>query len=72
MLLPWNKYTYPLICLIVAYKESKNIKWFFKLIIEHLIWSTKKFNAKDLPKQTLRKIVNIKDVDDTLELRKGR
>lgn len=72
MLLPWNKYTYPLICLMVAYHESQNIKWFFKLIIEHLIWSTKKFDDQNLPKKTLRQIVNINDMDETLELRKGR
>ena len=72
LLLPWNKYTYPLLCLIVAYHESQNIKWFFKLIIEHLIWSTKKFDDQNLPKQTLRQIVNINDMDETLELRKGR
>ena len=72
LLLPWNKYTYPLLCLMVAYHESQNIKWFFKLIIEHLIWSTKKFDDQNLPKKTLRQIVNINDMDETLELRKGR
>ena len=72
LLLPWNKFTYPLICLMVAYHESQNVKWFFKLIIEHLIWSAKKFDDRNLPKQTLRQIVNINDMDETLELRKGR
>ena len=72
LLFPWNKYTYPFISLIIAFRESNNIKWFFKLIFEHLVWSTKKFNDNDLPKKTLRKIVNIKDNDDTIELRKGR
>ena len=72
LLLPWNKFTYPFLCLLIAYKESMNIKWFFKLIIEHLIWNFKKFDKKDLPSLSLRKIVNISDEDDTLELRKGR
>ena len=49
-----------------------NFKWFFKLIAEHLIWNFKRFNKKDLPNLSLRKIVNISDKDDTLELRKGR
>jgi radical SAM superfamily enzyme YgiQ (UPF0313 family) len=72
LLLPWNKYTYPFICILIAYKESMNFKWFFKLIAEHLIWNFKKFDKKDLPSLSLRKIVNISDKDDTLELRKGR
>ncbi len=72
LLLPWNKYTYPFICILIAYKESMNLKWFFKLIFEHLIWNFKKFDKKDLPNLSLRKIVNITDNDDTLELRKGR
>ena len=70
--MPWNKYTYPFICILIAYKESMNLKWFFKLIFEHLIWNFKKFDKKDLPNLSLRKIVNISDNDDSLELRKGR
>ena len=42
------------------------------MIFEHIIWSFKKFDSSNLPKDTLRKIVNIKDKDETLELRKGR
>ena len=72
LLLPWNKLTYPFICLLIAYKESMNIKWFFKLIFEHILWNFKKFDPSDLPKETLRKIVNINDKDETVELRKGR
>lgn len=72
LLLPWNKFTYPFLCLLIAYKESKNIKWFFKLIFEHIIWNFKKFDPNDLPNQTLRKIVNIPDKNETVELRKGR
>ena len=72
LLLPWNKLTYPFISLLIAYKESMNIKWFFKFIIEHILWSLKKFDTYNLPKETLRKIVKINDKDNTLELRKGR
>ena len=72
LLLPWNNLTYPFLCVLIAYYESDNIKWFFKLIIEHLIWNFKRFNPDDLPDITLRKIVNITDDDATLELRKGR
>ena len=72
LLMPWNKYTYPFICLLIAYKESMNIKWFFKLIFEHIMWNFKKFDPSELPNETLRKIVNINDKDETLELRKGR
>jgi hypothetical protein len=72
LLLPWNKYTYPLISLIVAYYESDSVKWFFKLIFEHIIWNFKKFDPNILPDKTLRKIVKINDTDATLELRKGR
>ena len=72
LLLPWNKFTYPFICLLIAYKESMNIKWFFKLIFEHIVWNFKKFDPSDLPNETLRKIVKINDEDETIELRKGR
>ena len=72
LLLPWNSLTYPFLCIIIAYYESDSIKWFFKLIIEHILWNSKKFNPNDLPDITLRKIVNITDTDDSLELRKGR
>jgi len=72
LLIPWNKFTYPFLAILIAYKESKNAKWFFKIIIEHIIWSFKKFDSSNLPKETLRKIVNVKDKDETLELRKGR
>ena len=72
LLLPWNKITYPLLVLLIAIKESKNLKWFFKLIIEHIIWSLKKFDKSKLPTKTLRKVVNIVDQDETLEIRKGR
>ena len=72
LIFPWNKITYPLIILIVALKESKNWKWFFKLIIEHLVWSFNPFKKLNLPDITLRKVVNIADKDDSLALRKGR
>lgn len=72
LLVPWNKFTYPFLSILIAYKEAKNTKWFFKMIFEHLIWNFKKFDSSNLPKETLRKIVNIKDNDETLELRKGR
>ena len=73
LLFPWNKFTYPFLCLIIAYHESKSIKWTFKLIFEHLIWSfSKRPDLKSLPSISLRKIVNIDDKDQTLELRKGR
>ncbi len=72
LLLPWNKWTYPFISILVAYKEAKNAKWFFKLIFDHIIWSFNVFKKFDLPKDTLRKIVQIRDTDQSLEIRKGR
>ncbi len=72
LLLPWNKFTYPVIASLIAYKEAQNIKWFIKLILEHLVWSLNIFKKIQLPDKTLRKIVNIKDTDDSLLLRKGR
>ena len=72
LLIPWNKITYPFLALLIAIKESKNLKLFFKMIIEHLIWSLKKFDTSKLPTTTLRKVVNILDKDETLEIRKGR
>ena len=42
LLFPWNKFTYPFLCLLIAYKEFMNLKVVFKLIIEHLIWNFKK------------------------------
>ena len=72
LLLPWNKWTYPFISILVAYKEAKNAKWFFKLIFDHIIWSFNFFKKFDLPKDTLRKIVQITDTDQSLEIRKGR
>ena len=72
LLLPWNKLTYPFIAILIAYKESKNTKWFFKLIFEHTLWSLNIFKRFNLPKETLRKIVKIEDSDGTLPLREGR
>jgi len=72
LLIPWNKVTYPFILLLIAYKESMNAKWFFKIIFEHIVWSSKKFNQENLPFQTLRKTVTISDDDETVEIRKGR
>jgi len=70
---PWNKISYPFIVILIAYRESKdNNRSFFKMIFEHIIWSFKKFDSSSLPSETLRKVVNIKDEDETLELRKGR
>ena len=73
LLLPWNKFTYPFLCVIIAVHEAKSIKWTLKLIFEHLVWSIKKApDLSKLPSITLRKTVNITDKDFTLELRKGR
>ena len=72
LLLPWNNFTYPFIASLVAYKEAKNLKWFIKLIFEHLFWSLNVFKRINLPNKSLRKIVNIEDTDDSLLLRKGR
>ena len=71
-LFPWNKLTYPLILLLIAYKEKQNMFWFFKLLFDHLIWSFNPFKKIQLPKESLRKLVKIADTDGTLELRKGR
>ena len=48
------------------------IKYFFKLICEHLLWSLNIFKKLSLPQSTLRKTVNINDTNNTLELRHGR
>jgi len=72
LLFPWNKFTYPFIVTLIAYKESKNIKAFFKLIFDHIKWSFNIFKKMNLPKETLRKIVKIEDIDESLELRRGR
>jgi len=72
LLFPWNKTTYPFLCIIIAYKESSNVKWFFKMIIEHIIWNFKNIDLSKLPNQSLRKTVKITDNDETLELRRGR
>ena len=72
LLLPWNKFTYPFIIVLIAFKEAKNTKWFFKLIFDHIKWSLNIFKKINLPKETLRKIVNIKDTDASLEIRRGQ
>ena len=76
LLLPWNKFTYPFLCVLIAYHETKNLNGFLKLIFEHITWSLKwsfkDFNKVELPEVTLRKIVKIPDTDESLELRKGR
>ena len=70
---PWNKLTYPLMCLFVATKEKDNWIWFLKLIKDHLFWSLNFFKKLKLPNLTLRKIVKIDEKDlNQLELRKGR
>ena len=70
---PWNKLTYPLMCLFVATKEKDNWRWFFKLIQDHLFWSFNIFKKIKLPDLTLRKIVKINEIDSSqLELGKGR
>ena len=71
LLIPWNKITYPFIVFLIAFRESQNIKWFFKNIFEHCIWSLNIFKKLDLPNESLRKIVNIPN-DASYELRKGR
>ena len=91
-MLPWNKFTYPFIVVLVAFKEARGLakyirgtlktdfrkrsrngtKWFFKLIFDHIYWSLNVFKKINLPKETLRKIVKIKDTDATLEMRQGR
>ena len=91
-MLPWNKFTYPFIIVLIAFKEAKGlsryirgtlktdlrkrpksgIKLFFKLIFDHIYWSLNVFKKINLPKETLRKIVKIKDTDASLKLRQGR
>jgi hypothetical protein len=92
LLLPWNKFTYPFIIVLIAFKEAKGlsryirgtlktdlrklpksgIKLFFKLIFDHIYWSLNIFKKINLPKKTLRKIVEIKDADESLRIRQGR
>ena len=91
-MLPWNKFTYPFILVLVAFKEAKGIsryirgtlktdsrkrseggtKLFFKLIFDHIYWSLNVFKKINLPKETLRKIVKIKDAGESLIIRQGR
>ena len=70
--IPWNKFTYPLLAILIAWKEKKNIYWFFKLLFTHVAWSLNIFKKIQLPTKTLRKIVNIPISDPSYELRKGR
>ncbi len=70
--MPWNKFTYPFLLIIVAYRESKNYRFFFRLIFEHLKWSFNISKKINLPNITLRKIVNISDTSESLTIRKGR
>ena len=70
--MPWNKFTYPFIIVLIAFKEAKNTKWFFKLIFDHIKWSLNIFKKINLPKETLRKIVKIEDAGGSLEIRQGR
>lgn len=72
LLFSWNKISYPFLCILIAYRESSNLKWFFKMIFEHIIWNFKDIDLSTLPSESLRKTVNISDTDETLELRRGR
>jgi len=45
---------------------------FFKLIFGHIYWSLNIFKKINLPTETLRKIVEIKDTGETLKIRQGR
>jgi len=92
LLLPWNKFTYPFIVVLVAFKEARGlgryvrgslktdfrkrpksgIEWFFKLIFDHIYWSLNVFKKTNLPRETLRKIIKIKDTDESLKIRQGR
>lgn len=72
LLFPWNKFSYPVLCLLIARRESTNFKWFIKMIFEHLIWNFKNIDLNNLPSESLRKTVKISDTDETLELRRGR
>ena len=56
----------------MAFKERKNTRWLFKLILDHIVWNLNLFKKINLPKITLRKVVNINDIDETLEIRRGR
>ena len=87
-MLPWNKFTYPFIVVLVAFKEARGLakyirgtlktdfrkrsrngtKWFFKLIFDHIYWSLNVFKKTNLPKETLRRIVKIKDTDASLKI----
>lgn len=71
LLIPWNKFTYPFILVALALKETRRRKN-FKLIFEYIKWSLSVFKKINLPKETLREVINIEDDDETLELRKGR
>ena len=91
-MLPWNKFTYPFIVVLIAYKEAVGLgryvrgtlkkdpnkrtrsgtKYFFKLIFDHIYWSLNVFKKINLPRETLRKIIKIKDTNGSLKLREGR
>ena len=69
---PWNRWTYPFIVIVIAWMNSNSFGGFFKLLIDHFIWSMNIFSKMLLPEISLRKIVNITDTDETVLLRKGR
>ena len=99
LLLPWNKFTYPFIAVLIAFREARGLArykrraltltsgntsadinkvsrkttgWFFKLIFDHIYWSLNVFKKINLPKETLRKIVKIKDAGESLKIRQAR
>ncbi len=53
-------------------RSESGTYWFFKLIFDHIYWSLNVFKKINLPKETLRKIVKIKDSDESLLIRQGR
>ena len=72
LILPWNKWTYPLIAIYLSKKHSNTFGEMCKLLLDHLIWSIKIFSRISLPEVSLRRLVNITDNDETVLLRQGR
>ena len=69
-LVPWNRFTYPILVLIIGIRYTKGVnKKLFMMIVEHIKFSLSIVNLS-LPNKSLRKIVNISG--DDAQLRMGR
>ena len=69
-IVPWNRFTYPILCIIIGMRFTKGLnRKLFLMVVEHIKFSFISKNIQ-LPKESLRKLVNI--TDDDAQLRIGR